>query len=742
MKKKKGMLLGILVTLAVFGVIVAAVMIYRSRNTDPVKVYSVGEMLNQSEYFADESGTELSGTIYSDSVQNVNLNADMEVKKIYVKTGDKVKKGDTLLQYNMEEQELDAKLKELQIQSAEAKLSENKKNLEKLKKGDTSVMDSVDSDIDDSTDSSIDTDEEEDTDEEAGSASLESLPSSTSLTASLTGLFSIDVAAQGTEEPATTEDTESTTESATESTTESTSEPVTGSTTETPTTEATEATTTEKKEETIITVSNEVTWDYFTKAIAGKNTESTKASPYVINLITSDNAGSGKISGKVLNYILDQKDPKLYVIFREFTSKQNVKNGKESSLLVVSSDVTKKKEVDDDTTYTISDLLKTYIDMGSLSITCKTGSALKKVQKGKTYTYQAEIGGITVTDYATWTLSGNKSKYTTLSDGKLIVYESESAKKLTIKAAFGDAGKTLKVTPYKSKKKDSSATTEKKSTGSDSTASDSGNSGDSGDPGSDASDGGSYTKEDIQAAIQSLEDEIATGETDLAEDKIEYKEQQAQLEKGTVKAKISGQVTKASTLSDLPAEGESAVTVKSSEDMYVRTAVNELDLDKVKVGGTILCTSYETGDSYEAEIVTVSDYPQSSDGSMEDMGQNPNSSLYPVTAIIEDAEGLSVGDSVTVTYNEVSMGTLSEDAIVVNSGFVRTEDNKSYVYKRGENNRLVKQYVQTRQTSSSEYLQIASGVTEEDYLAFPYGSNVKDGAKTTVSENYEDMPVY
>ena len=61
-----------------------------------------------------------------------------------------------------------------------------------------------------------------------------------------------------------------------------------------------------------------------------------------------------------------------------------------------------------------------------------------------------------------------------------------------------------------------------------------------------------------------------------------------------------------------------------------------------------------------------------------------------------------------------------------------------YVMKRGEDGLLMKQYIEVGKTSGEGY-EILSGVTTDDYLAFPYGKEVKEGAKTregTIDELY------
>lgn len=59
----------------------------------------------------------------------------------------------------------------------------------------------------------------------------------------------------------------------------------------------------------------------------------------------------------------------------------------------------------------------------------------------------------------------------------------------------------------------------------------------------------------------------------------------------------------------LPTDGSAAIVVKAADGMYVKTSISEMELDSVKVGGTIKCVSSDTGDEYTAEVKEISDFP-------------------------------------------------------------------------------------------------------------------------------------
>lgn len=55
--------------------------------------------------------------------------------------------------------------------------------------------------------------------------------------------------------------------------------------------------------------------------------------------------------------------------------------------------------------------------------------------------------------------------------------------------------------------------------------------------------------------------------------------------------------------------------------------------------------------------------------------------------------------------------------------------------KEDENGKLVKTYVRTGGTLWNSYTAVYDGLSEEDWIAFPYGKQVKEGAKTVHDEN-------
>ena len=138
---------------------------------------------------------------------------------------------------------------------------------------------------------------------------------------------------------------------------------------------------------------------------------------------------------------------------------------------------------------------------------------------------------------------------------------------------------------------------------------------------------------------------------------------------------------------------------------------------------------------FTAEIVEVSPYPETaSTNYFYGFGdENSNESSYPFLAFIENADGLEVDDGVELSLEgEVSAyGYSLEEGLALNSCFIRTEESgRSYCLVEGSDGLLEKRYLKLGANDWGT-VTIKSGLSRDDYIAFPYGKGVEEGAKTT-----------
>lgn len=229
-----------------------------------------------------------------------------------------------------------------------------------------------------------------------------------------------------------------------------------------------------------------------------------------------------------------------------------------------------------------------------------------------------------------------------------------------------------------------------------------------------------YTKEEKEKAITETNAEIRTVKLDIKSSDLKIAQIEKELENQEVKSTINGVVKKVGDKDKGQTDGEAFLEIQSTQGIYVKGMVDEYQREKLKVGSQISGTAYESGVSFEAEVKEISTYPVSSKYSN---SNNSALSYYSFTAYIQDVQGLKNQESVSM---ELPAEEMDASGIYLNREYVREKDGEDFVYKE-ENGRLVKQPVKTGKIFYG-MVEIKSGITEEDFIAFPYGKKVKEGA--------------
>jgi HlyD family secretion protein len=249
---------------------------------------------------------------------------------------------------------------------------------------------------------------------------------------------------------------------------------------------------------------------------------------------------------------------------------------------------------------------------------------------------------------------------------------------------------------------------------------------------------GGYTERELAEAIRNAEKHIRDLELQKRSAQLQLQQMKNGATDGVVKAAVDGTVKTVGDKENPPVDGSPFLTVSGSEGLYVTGYLSELMLKEIQVGQIIYANSWESGRSFEATIQEISPYPSESSNSWGD--GNPNVSYYPYTAYIADTEGLKNGEYVDLTMT----ATYSEDEtaafISLPKAYVRQENGRSYVLTADENDRLKKQYVETGRTFYGEAVEIKSGLSLEDRIAFPYGKTAKVGIK--VKDMSDDGMMY
>ena len=216
--------------------------------------------------------------------------------------------------------------------------------------------------------------------------------------------------------------------------------------------------------------------------------------------------------------------------------------------------------------------------------------------------------------------------------------------------------------------------------------------------------GSDYSASELAQMRGEKEQEIRELTVSIQIAKVELEKLEREVSDGVVRSTIDGTVK----------------VVRNPDEAYK----NNQPVVEVSAGGGY----YMTGTLCEGTIVDISTYP-TAEANFFSSDTNSNVSYYPFRVFVDESAELQEDDFVNMTYQSQSQ----EDSLYLENQFLRTENGRSYVYVRNEAGVLEKRTVQIGRDLYGSYTQILSGLTTEDYVAFPYGNDVMEGAKTSES---------
>lgn len=668
---KKKIIIGILVAALVVGGTAGGGVYYRQSHQKTVSVVSVDSLAG--DYSVDD--TTLEGNIVASAVQNISVDKDMIIEKVYVSKGDSVKKDDKLISFDMTLVEMELNIAKLKQQQQEQNLNKAISRLNSLKNGGP---------IDDgsSDDSSVTPDDTSDTgkdsltdyDEEASAASSMNgtylAAVINPVLAAATGNFLSD----GGEETQNTAGTEDTAENSTEDNTsqdQNTSGDTSGG---------------------IESSGNEINIDISSGDDNGNNsTDDPSEDPD-----PSETPDPGFNSGQDVSDNIENTDPGTDPGIKDITDGDPVFHQVlDGNTEPYCGKGTKKNPY-------------VFLVSSAKGYAVAKGSFLNKMAGYKPdgtkedgvdgYWYLLEFHERdTVAD-----VTNRKSSCTGyyLVDGSLLdkMVKDDSEVEFTLDGA----------SHYDNDQDD-----------------------DPGDDGGDDSGDGGESSLTREEAIKIQQTKVDSLKLDIRESKINIEKLEKKVKKQTIYSKLDGTVAKVGDAATGSSSGSYFMTVKSKEGFYVKGTVSELMLDEVKEGTKLQCSG-SNGD-FEADVIDVSEYPVSGDytGS-----GNPNVSYYTYLATIPDKSvKVSEDDWLTVTLQ----GTSQQNGIVLDKAFVRSENGVSYVYKDDNGILKKQILKVGGNVNGGYSVLVTGGITRDDRIAFPYGDTVKEGAVTeevSVSDFY------
>lgn len=237
--------------------------------------------------------------------------------------------------------------------------------------------------------------------------------------------------------------------------------------------------------------------------------------------------------------------------------------------------------------------------------------------------------------------------------------------------------------------------------------------------------------------------QIQTTQVDLKEAEINVKTKEAEIAKSedllanaTVLSPVDGRVQAVSESgTDQQGNPLPYITIQQVGSYRIKGTINELQRGGILEGSRLTIRSRTSSDTWSGTVELV-DYENPSQGSSSDMyygmdnsDEMTASSRYPFYVQLDSTEGLMLGQHV---YMELETEEGSSDALSVGGAFIcYEEDGSAYVWAE-KSGRLEKRAVTLGEYNMMrDTYEILSGLTEEDYIAFPDMELCVEGAPTT-----------
>ena len=240
--------------------------------------------------------------------------------------------------------------------------------------------------------------------------------------------------------------------------------------------------------------------------------------------------------------------------------------------------------------------------------------------------------------------------------------------------------------------------------------------------------GSGYTSAQIAQMKADKEKEIKDLGFQVKMAEANYELKKTEMENGQITAQIDGVVVSLLSEEEARETMQPILKLSGGGGFYVECSVSELTKQTLQIGQEVTVNDWNTGMVYTGSVHSLGDFPTGTDN-WNGMG-NPNVSYYPFTVFVDESADLQEGTYVSVVYSTAT----NQQGIYLENPFLRTEQGRSYVYVKGADGKLEKRFVTTGKSLWGSYTEILSGLTPEDWLAFPYGKNLTEGAPTVDSE--------
>lgn len=181
------------------------------------------------------------------------------------------------------------------------------------------------------------------------------------------------------------------------------------------------------------------------------------------------------------------------------------------------------------------------------------------------------------------------------------------------------------------------------------------------------------------------------------------------------------------------------ITIMAKGDYRIKATASELTVRSMSEGQSMIVRSRVDDSTWTGTVTKIDlEHPDNGNNDGNYMGSGGTTATkYPFYISLDSTDGLMLGQHVYVEA-DYGQGDVKE-GLWLDEYYIMQEDDGAYVW--AEN---AKGYIEKRKIELGEYdenmmrYQILSGLTEDDYIAYPE-DRVKEGMKVT--HNYEDVVI-
>lgn len=241
---------------------------------------------------------------------------------------------------------------------------------------------------------------------------------------------------------------------------------------------------------------------------------------------------------------------------------------------------------------------------------------------------------------------------------------------------------------------------------------------------------------DYTIQIQSTEASIKKSEYELRSKSAEVTKLEKSISNAVVESKMKGVVQKINSDDDSSSDSSSdsnvLMSILATGEYRVKGTISEQNVYTIEAGAKVIVRSRTDDKAMWKGTLQAVDTEKPTSKSSEDTGSTENaaqSSTYPFYVQLSSSDGLILGQHV---YIETDVGQADQkDGLWLPSYYFATEGTQRYVWVAGERDLLEKRNVTVGEyDDSQDTYEIVSGLTEEDYIAFP-SPNLQEGMGTT-----------